>query len=486
MRDLPRRPWFLAVCAALVVLALHVPRLDEPFDSSLAGTNGGRFQGAIQRTWQQGDFFAIGGRPVLRPLPTDPPDGPTYANHPPLFHWVTRVAVRLLGYRERALRLWPVLCAALSGALLTGFATRQLGIVGGLATAGAFATSPMCWYYGRMPNYESPVLALSLAAVLLASRGATASAALLLAIATLHDWAAGFVLAGLPLLRGANRDSAASPRVYRAPVLAVGSAALAYFILLAVWEGGPEPAWGRIIAAAGVAAGPAWTHGTDFLEAQLEHLVFLFGWPGAVTGLVAVPVAAVAALKSRSPVAGQILLWSMVTAINLGLFPARAFNHGFWWYYFSPVVALAAGVVASRSWPRSRLLATLFSIVIIAGALAMVFVFEPRATDEGSENRWKAEFVNSQLHENSLLINLAEPESWYFYCRPWSWDGLRDGSEIESVIERFRDGEFTVRQLVILGEANPGEVYDPLRERYGEDGMVEESLPPYVCFIFRR
>ncbi len=89
-----------AALACLLSLLSHYPLASAP----VTDAGSGRYQGGIQRGYEKLGFWELRGAPHLTPLPSKPVHSVPYLNHPPLYHWATRLSVVLFGYTELGLR----------------------------------------------------------------------------------------------------------------------------------------------------------------------------------------------------------------------------------------------------------------------------------------------------------------------------------------------------------------------------------------------
>ncbi len=449
--------------------------MSDPFDGGLQATNGGRFQGAIQKSWIRGGFAAMSGKPVLRQLPTLPVSGETYANHPPLFHWSTYLVVRFIGLSEVSLRLLPALSCALTGALLVFFLLASFGNAGHLVAILYFAMNPMTFFYGMMPNYESTVSLLALIAFLLHRQQSDSPwnrrfACIALFTGIWVDWSAAFVLPGIIchdiLLHRVKRNL----KLYGSYFLAVALAVLSYFVLLSIWQGGPVSAFGRLKSAQATASVTASFEFADLISAQLTHVTSLFGWPAVILSLCGFIVLVFKRSKANRGLLALHVVWLIFTATNIALFPRRALNHDFWWYFFVPSIVVFVAWCVDITWRRARMLGVLCAGALLIGAI--VPLQQKYDYDQAGSKRGIATELNRFLSCDDLLLS-PYPGSWFFYTNAWVYDSLRNENEVREIVNQFRDGKLNVKRVVLICDPQLRRNLSEKIASAEEDGKIE-------------
>ncbi len=475
-------PWAAGIVALLLSLAVQLPFANDDFDIGFESMIGARFQGPIQRAWLRGGFFRMGGRPMLSPLPTNPPSGATYASHPPLAHWLFHIPVSAFGLSEFSLRLVPILCSALAAFLLAFFLSFRLGPIAGWTSAILWPSVPMVFFYGRMANYESVVFLFALAACLLVLRGsprATLWAALLLGLATCADWAAGFFLPGIAVVCWRRH---LGWRPFLLSLAAVALAVLSYFLILVKWEGGFAEAWQALTAAKGLAQATETFGVTSFLKAQGHHVITNFGFGACIITLLSTLVCILRIRSKKSDELDLLILCSLIAnGINIALFPARAFNHDFWWYYLLLAVVIACVRCVSSLYRRFRIIAL---VVLLALVLEGADRIATRYDEENTgESKTIAARMDARFGTEDLVVMQGNFGSWQFICKAWIYDGVKHTEDGIALIDRFLAGEIEADHLGIwypvrLDYENP----DVLRhwqslgathEQYGESAILK-------------
>lgn len=92
-------------------------------------------------------------------------NGFVYLDKPPALHWLTALSFAILGPTEFAARLFPMLAAAATVALVYAFARQAFGHREGLSAALVLASSIMWFAVGRVVRYDA-LLALAITATL--------------------------------------------------------------------------------------------------------------------------------------------------------------------------------------------------------------------------------------------------------------------------------------------------------------------------------
>lgn len=423
----------LAAAAFVVGVARYATEIDDPWDGTLASTNATNFTGNIERAFRRNGYAAMKGIPHLFVAPTA---GPTafdmrYAHHPPLFRGFVHAATELFGFSERGLRLPPILCTALATALLAYLLSRRYGA--GPAAVGALVVlaSPMGWHYGWMPNYEAPLLLLSVAAIgwhaAFRTRSLFAYApvyALFLA-ATHVDWAGYFI--GPALWAFELRLPAAERRLGRTLALVpLGALSAASVVAHLAWGAGTtfgaalDEIYRTALSAAGGAAGlgaPEWTTAGWFAR-HGDYLRRLF----APAGVAALAWGAVRLFRGRrdadddGPSFALALL--VPAALNVLLFRRGSYVHEFWTFAALPFAAWAAADFARCVGRRPFVVP--FLAAVVAGSLAAETARQRRAIEEQPNlTREIAADLNAFAGPDDALLTQADLGPIAFYLDAW-------------------------------------------------------------------
>ena len=205
------RAWFAGrseVAGLGVVLALfaitHLQGVNEAFLYGHQGFNNS-LRSLIGRNYVRYGVVELAGKPIKNVGPVrDAKEHVVHWHHPPLVHMLVGLSFAVLGESEGAARAVPILFSLLSTLLLWRLGRRRLGPPGGLLAAAIFVLLPLEVEYGKMANYEAPVIALMLGAILAAvriredgendTRWAVAALFACTAAAAFTDWPA-FILA---------------------------------------------------------------------------------------------------------------------------------------------------------------------------------------------------------------------------------------------------------------------------------------------------
>jgi hypothetical protein len=341
--------WFAAVFTVFCVC--QIPFLAEPFGDDVAGINGGVVEGPIQTYYEREGFLRLAGRPAVFLLPSSPPEVIGYDNHPPLLYWYTRIFTSLFGVHEWTLRLPAALASAAAFAWIAALAFRWFGNGGAFVAAAFLCVSPLSFEYGRMPNYEAPLLALGLVAFELDSRAPGrrrwAVPALVFA-ATLVDWCGAFLAPALWIHRWVLDGKRPRARACLADFAGAAAAVCCYCGLLWLWRGDFGATlryFGALwkdttIPTAGVDRGPWLVAVAGYLTAVLPLPALLL----ACVGLLRCARPGTAPRAARAAVAG----WLFLPCANIAAFPGRAYAHEYWWFYVLPAAAILLAFAASK------------------------------------------------------------------------------------------------------------------------------------------
>jgi len=476
-----------AVAAAAISLARHIPFASDVFDLDLEGQVGSIFEGLIQRTYLRAGFAEIGGRPIQIAVPTDPVSGVVYCHHPPLVHWVTWPFVAAFGLREWVLRTPGMAMAAASAALLAVFARRHLGRLGAVAAIVVWSTMPMEFLYGRMTNYEAPVILLGLLGIpwLPSQRGGGyGPAAAIVLLATAFDWGGVFLVPGFLVHEWVATGR--RPRVVDASLLAAGAIAsvAAYVALLAVWSGSLSAAVTKLVGAASYSTSmrPGYRI-TEGIGVIASHIVPMLTWPGLIATIAG--CAAAASGRFAPPVRASIACWGLMAIVNVCAFPDRAIVHDYWWLYAGPLTTIAVAALADAAsrapWRGGRIAAVGLVAIVAAAGIAQSHV-RYRETDRPSLDLM-ARAIPTVTDEDTLLLGAMPfaplPDITLFYFRAWVVPSAAPAQEIGPYLERFRRGELTVHKLGVLASRIPHPNLRSLTpiemERLREMGLVERE-----------
>lgn len=487
--------------AAAAVIALLAPKLDAVFGTGFEGTNAGAYYGLALRNWRDFGFAAAGGRVLLDVLPTSPPEGEPYANHPPLTYYAAHVAARFLGVTESSVRLVFLLCCAGAAAVLARFAAARAGLAGGLLCAATFAALPVVGAYGAMPSFESPSLLLAAAASALLlkpdrGRAATLGVAGLAFLAALTAWEAWLLVLAAWAAEGAARRRAPSKSATVAVFCGIAAGWLCFFAALSCWFGGASEAFAVLRRGAGSAGGLAERFpGTDaaaFAAAQAKHLAAGFGAPAAVFGLFAAVRAAVRLARplrcddaldaARRACDAYVLTATAAACAYVAAFPGRSFNHDFWWFALAGPIAVAVGAGAF-DFRGGAVRKGAVAGVVAAVLGAAIATPRARAGDDDPFPRALAGDVDRHFGEGTLLLMpvFVGGGPWFYYARTRVLGGVDDAA-FEALVARFRRGDFGGLKLARVELDLPG------RERRLKDlgfSVVRERVMGADCVFGR-
>ena len=487
VQPLPRRALIgFALLACLLSLLSHFPVASAPFGQGISDVNSGRYQGGIQRAYEKLGFWELRGAPHHTPLPSSPVYGYTYLNHPPLYHWGTRVSVAVFGYTEFGLRAYPILCCAILASILAWFAGVYGGGFAALATAVLYAALPMTTIYGSSSDFECPTLLFSMVAFLFLASPLPRRRRFglgWLAVAVLHDWVAGFVLVGLVLYQFGSGS-----RPIRIRPLVMGGITCALMVILflflaAYWERG----FASVFEILGYSLGSAregvsgFTLGA-FLSAQVTHTFDQFGLLPMLLAVVAIPWAVRRGTRGGHPMGGMILCWAGVSLLYICAFPGRAFDHDSWWYYFIPTVVIAGAAATSACWNAGfRIPAVLILLALSISAVTPSLDFY-----NGINSRWKelGETFNEHFDERDIVVAPYPGGAHYFYVDAWLVDGATDLQALRDLASAFAAGTFDADRLVFL--TDPSWLFhDDITSAAAELEMESWSIGEFQVFELR-
>jgi hypothetical protein len=417
-RKLPCSRMELIVLGSIIGLHLFITfqGIGELYLEGHQGWNAA-LRSTIARNYLRYGLVETGLKPLknFEPLP-DPRKGRVHWHHPPGVNLAVAASFAVFGPCEAAARIVPVAASLVSFAMLYLIARRRHGVEAALASVAIFSLLPMQVEYGKMVNYEPVVLALGLIALELLERRRAeqrGSRRLLLAAgicaalcaAGFVDWPA-FLIAGLlgvdALLRRPRQ-----PLVF--VLLALTTCALLLFLLW--WlgkEAGPDGIM-KLARMRGISPKESETFGR-MLEVVVGRFQDYYGTVPLFAGAVWV---AVQALRRRlDPV---LVVFAGFNLIYIILFRQGARIHNFFIYYFTPAIALCAGVgiVSLARWIPSRKLglaiAASWSVFFLAQELQAIpplhersyGILPPRKKSLGFpfDGRLDRSLVARQLHD---------------------------------------------------------------------------------------
>jgi hypothetical protein len=293
-------------------------------------------RGIIARNYVDLGWIATKLLPYKAAYPLSTPEGPIHWNHPPTINILTGMSFELFGESEWAAHL-VTLPFALTSFWLIYWLGRNLFSPtnpqpwSGLAAAWLFALSPLQIEYGKLLNYEVPILALTLGALVAfaqKSQRAITLGVTLMVGAVLVDWAACFLAAALGL-------SLLLERRWK-PFLGLGAATGLTAAGLFVWlndvgNGGLTKLGARRAAA---------NTFTQLADITADRFLDYFGWPVLV--LAALGLVWQVVRPSPNRVHPATVTFGLGTAAYFLVFKNAAFVHVFYILLFLPAVILAA------------------------------------------------------------------------------------------------------------------------------------------------
>ncbi len=458
MEDLHPRKKLLAwlVFAVFCSIARHVPFANSPFDGGRAGEFGGRFQGSIQEVWEQEGFFEFEGRPTVWPIPTDPITGVSYCHHPLLFHYMERFSVWRLGLSEFALRLYPLIGAAVTFGILVLLAFYRWGQVGALVMLFLQLMSDGLQYYGSAANYDSVVTAFILGAIVTEQfcQGRTRLFLVFLFsfLGMGHEWSGGLIAAGIlgKMICSGRFDK----KILIASLLGSILYAVIHLAIVAHWEGGLARAI-EIMLLASSATGASEVPGStlEFLGHQVRFLGRM--WGGFSVLLLIAPIFFRRAMNDERQFLKQTAsCWVPIYLVWILMFPARSWDHEGWSYLAHPGIMLvqtAVLVTLLRGHWNSiwRIVSKIAVLSLLLWGLYVPMKSRLQA-DSSVEIIKKSVAINRLFSESDFIVSSRWTGGLYFYLDSFVYDAGPSPELIDDLIGKFKGGEFPSINRFIL------------------------------------
>jgi hypothetical protein len=469
--------WALLAAPLLASVALVVvsaPRLDAPFSPAFTD-----FNTAVWATGSQA--VRTDGWGATRLGATAGPSGAEvpYAHHPPLVRVEVTLAEQVLGAQRWVDRL-PALLSSLAaiwwcwgwlGACRFRPGPRSLGVlaVGG---TGAMLT------YGAMLNMEAIWLPLAFGLLWAWQRaercGGGAVSCFLVAVLGCTAAHQGMLLAGSLAVLGVvqARRERRRLRPHERAVLAGAALGAALFVLWVLWASGSVADLVRI---AGERSGDGVGWG-EFVVAQADHLVLLFGLAGIVC-----LVAGLALVKERPDLRGQlVVVWAVALAYAV-VFRQGATIHPYWNAALLPAVALGGALAGDRLAQRGRRALQ----IGLAAVAVLLLVASVAAYREGSPGRDAGEVARVAAERGEGTLRSTEIVSeWVTYesGRP-----VRPAYDCESVLDAASSDAtadvVTSRRWIELQDANgwAGVAASPESQVRGDFAVTTLGVLSSVC-----
>lgn len=440
-----RRRAGAALAVAALAAALNAPRLDRPWDRSIASASA-TYQMLFVRNWDEAGFAALRGIPCVGIGGETAVERDPYLHHPVLTYWIEYAIRRWLGWTERAFRLLPFLATVLSAGLTVLLAARLAGLRGGALAGLLFLCLPLGSAFGLMANPEATVLLALVAGFLawlrLRERPTPARQWVLFAVffaGCQADWGAYFLAPAL-LLGEFLRPPGA--RRWREPLLLfpVGAAAFLATVLHFAWGVGDarlalEHVFGTALTTVSGAAGrtlPA------FLANQADVVREYVGWPplALLAGLALAAVARPGRLR-REP--GAVLAALAVPVmLNLSIFQAPAFDHAFYWMPGMLFFPAAAAVALRGTEARSPVLALLATAALFGGSVWVSARQEAGRVASEKDIAAAAVLVDRFAAGGDLVLTPEPVGPAAFYTRARVYEDVHTIKAVTDALERGR------------------------------------------------
>lgn len=253
-----------------------------------------------------------------------------------------------------------------------------------IAFAGAlfFATIPMQSFFGRMVNFEPPVLFFILLMLLAwIARSWPAMAAAIIA-GVMVDWTILFFCAAIVLMEAivwlrAGRRTVPTEMIVAAVAGAIGLALA--FAHIAIAFGSLQ----RFFDVLGkdVGAGHEPLHPLNWLSLMFENYRHYFTSTGVITSLVVAVIVLMPKERMKPEVRRFALVAGGAALVYLLASPNRARLHHYWQFFFLPYAATAFAV--AFAWLRARRATAVIALIVIEVALATGYKLYRRHTEPG-------------------------------------------------------------------------------------------------------
>jgi hypothetical protein len=347
---------------------LSVHEIARPF---LLGHVGwaGAMRGIIARNYLDIGWMASKLLPHKAMYPIDVFDvGPIHWNHPPTVNIITGLSFELFGQSEWAAQLVPVLMAI--GCYWIWYALgRKISPLAGLTAAWLFVFTPMQMEYGRLINYEVPILFFSLLALVFFARKTRRDDQIgvsLMVLAVCIDWSGCFIAAAMGLSLLIDRRW----KAFLALGLATSTTAAALFLWLnTVADGGLITLGKR--RATGTTLSQVW-------DITSGRFIDFFGWPLLILALVGLVWQLKKARAGERvfrihPVSVTFIVGPLIYFM---VFKNAAYVHVFYSLLFMPAIIMSAtlgllAITRGLDWldPRGQSIAVALGVMVFLGGV---------------------------------------------------------------------------------------------------------------------
>jgi Dolichyl-phosphate-mannose-protein mannosyltransferase len=326
----------------VVFLFLILQGMGERYLNGHQGFNGA-IRSTIARNYVKYGFWGTKFKPIKNLGPTKTPSkGIVHWHHPPLIHMMVAVSFHLFGESEASTRTVPLFFTILSFFLIFLLVRRRYGPMAAFVSILVFSTTPMVIEYGKMANYEPPVVAFILLALWFLDRIrydnggklSKISFVICLLCAGFTDWP-GFILAGMVGVEAIVRKP-------RKLLLIISGGAVSALLLLFLWKWLSSSATQdglKGLAKYRIGLGAVKVTYSMLFDRTVARLWLYFGYMSVLTAFIWFCYEIV---KNRS-IDSVIWVFLSSTLIYFTVFKAGAFIHSFFLFYISPVIAVGAG-----------------------------------------------------------------------------------------------------------------------------------------------
>lgn len=314
-----------------------------------------------------------------------------YPHHPAGVPLLIAAGFTVTGSETRAVARGVMILFSIGSVVLMYSILARLFEDETIAFAGSlfFATIPMQSFFGRMVNFEPPVLFFILLMLLAwVSRSWSAMAAAIVA-GVMADWtilffcAAIVVTEGIVWFRGGPAGEVArAPRVPAGLIVAAtaGATGLALaFAHIAIAFGSLQ----RFFDVLGkdVGAGHEPLRALNWVTLMFENYRHYFTSTGVITSMAVAAMVLMPNVRMKPEVRRFALVAGAAALVYLLASPNRARLHHYWQFFFLPYAATAFAV--ALAWVRARKATAVIALIVIEVALATGYKLYRRHTEPG-------------------------------------------------------------------------------------------------------
>lgn len=439
------RPWWPALLAAVVAIAVQAPRLSRPLDGSLASA-AATYHVLFFRNWDDAGFAKLRGIPCVGIGGETIAERDPYLHHPVLTYWIGYSFRRLFGWNEAAFRLLPFLAHVLSALLLVRLAERFLAARTAALAGVLFAIWPLSLLYGAMPNPESTVLLFLLLGFLnhvrVLETGSTRGRwfrLLSFAIGCQIDWQVSFLAPALLVFELLLPKPRRLGEVFW--LFVAGGLSLLLLLLYFLWAMESVGALGEHVlrTAAVTLTGQKGNRSFEgFLEIQRGIVSSMVGLP-AVLILLLLFVAGVLRPARLRSLKGALVVASFVPfLLNFALFRVPAYDHEFYWMPGMIGLCLGSATALEGLHARSLVLGAGAELLLAGSLVWLSLAAEHKAASLPLPYREVAALLDRFAVPEDLVLTPERVGPAMFYAKVRLYEGVTSVAMIEDALKRRR------------------------------------------------